>query len=159
MMILISLEGFSENPKNWSFRWLRTCEKSEFLLFSQFFIFFIQMSTFLDFRCPDVNTCDSHQFRRLFRKSQKLKFSMTVDLWKKWIFAVFTIFHFFFHPNKWIFRFLVVLMSIHDDSHQFRRLFRKSQKLKFSMTADLWKKVIFFCFHNFSFFSSKWVNF
>ena len=37
-------------------------------------------------------------------------------------------------------------MSYYDDFLQLKRLWEKSKKLKFLMTADLWKNEIFFIF-------------
>ena len=76
---------------------------------------------------------------------------------------------------------LGILMSYHDGSQQFKRLSEeskkkngnfswpsclqfkrlseKSKKLKFFMTADLLKNVIFLHIHIFADFAAKWVNF
>ena len=50
-------------------------------------------------------------------------------------------------------------MSYYDGSLQFKRLSEKSKKLKFFMTADLSKNVIFCIFTFFADFAAKWVNF
>ena len=88
----------------------------------------------------------SLQFKRLSEKSKKLKFFMTADLLKNVIF--FLHIHMFADfAAKWVnFYFLGILMSYYDDFLQFKRLSKKSKKLKFSMTADLGKNEIFCIF-------------
>ena len=79
-----------DDPKNWSFRWLGTWEKWNFL----------HIHNFTDFAAKWVNIYilgilmsyydGSLQFKRLSDKSKKLKFFMTADLLKNGIFWWFS---------------------------------------------------------------------
>ena len=80
-----------------------------------------------------------HHFKRLSRKSKKMKTFMTADLRNMIIFGHFTCLH-ISHPHKLIFTFqvscgqLVVLFIILKGFPESRK------KMKFFMTADLRKK-------------------
>ena len=79
---------------------------------------------------------------------------MTADL-EKMIFGHFHMYADF--AAKWVNYYIWgVLMSYYDDFQPFKGLLRNSKKLKFSMTADLEKNVIFG--HTFADFAAKWVN-
>ena len=113
MMIFFIFENFSKKlKKNWSFHPLRTM--GPFWLISYMCTFFIQMSDFFYFSCPAL---------------------------KIWWFSgvLFVSIHTCAHfVSKWlIFFILVVLEWKYDDFLRFRKLFKKSKKLKFSPTADL----------------------
>ena len=56
-----------------------------------------------------------------------------------WAFHIFA----YFSPKWTNIHISSVLWSIGDSFHHFKSFFRKSKKLKFFMTADLWKNVIF----------------
>ena len=71
-----------------------------------------------------------------------------------WAFHIFA----YFSPKWTNIHISSVLWSIGDSFHHFKSFFRKSKKLKFFMTADLWKKCHFWAFHSSAYFSFKWSN-
>ena len=105
MMILFNLKGFWKNRKKTEiFHDRGPVEKCHFL----------HIHIFADFAAKWVNFYflgilmsyydDFLQFKRLSKKSKKLKFSMTADLGKNEIFCIFTILQ-ILQPNEWIFIF------------------------------------------------------
>ena len=116
---------------------------------------FLHIHIFADFAAKWVNIYSlgilmsyydgSLQFERLSEKSKKMKFFMTADLSKNVTFCIFTFFEDF--AAKWVNIYILeILMSYYDGSLQFKRLSEKSKKLKFFLTADLSKNVIFWIF-------------
>ena len=100
MMFLI-LKGFQENQKNWNFRWPRPCHKLSFCCFNNFAYL---PSKSVNFRISGIlmpRYDDILHSKRLSKKSKELRFSMTADLSKMSLFAVFTILH-IWDPNRWI---------------------------------------------------------
>ena len=96
---------------------------------------------------------DILHFQKLFKKSKKLKFSPTVDL-GNFFGSIHSCAHF---PSKWVNLYiLVVLEWEYEDFLHFRKLFKKSKKLKFSPTSDLGN--FFDSIHSCAHFPSKWVN-
>ena len=98
---------------------------------------------------------DFLQFKRLSKKSKQLKFTMTMDLGKKWNFL--HIHNFADSAAEWMNIYILgILMSYHDCSQQFKRLSEESKKnRKFFMTADLLKNGIFFGYAHFCRFCSQ----
>ena len=142
MMISSHFKGFWEIQKNWSFRWPRTWRKMWFLDISHFCRFCSQMSELLHLRCPDVILWWFPAILRAFEKFKKIEVfddrgpGEKCDFWTFHMYADFA--------AKWVnYYILGVLMSYYDDFQPFKGLLRNSKKLKFSMTADLEKNVIF----------------
>ena len=95
VVIFIILKAFSESRKNWSFIWLRTCEKKSILGISQFWIFLIpaneQMFTF-QVSCGHLVVI--FIILKDFPESRKkMKIFMIADLRKIVIFGHFTFLH------------------------------------------------------------------
>ena len=157
VVIFIILKGFSESRKNWRFSWPRTCEKLSFLGISHFPIFLTQMSKYLHFKCPVVNWWRFSSFGKPFQKVEKIEVFHDRGPAKKCQFLAFHSFAYF--SSKWAnIHISSVLWSSGGDFHHFKRLSRKSKKLKIFMTADLRKIVIFGHFTFFAYFSPKWAN-
>ena len=162
-MIFFILKGYPENEQNWSFLSITAdlSKKRDFLLFSQMFIVFIQMSVFLHFSCTAIIPWWFSSFYKAFQKMAKIEVS---DQWlqtcrKMWFFAVFTkIFVFFIQVSDFFYikvpfchtkMIFFIIKGFPDNGHNWS--FRP-------MTVDV-KNVIFCCFYKYSYFSCKWVNF
>ena len=119
----------------------QTCRQMSLGDISQFCRFCSQMIELLHFTCPGVILWWFLAMKRAFEKIKKLKFSMTADLQKN---VVLDFSQFYRFAAKWVnYYILGVLVSYYDDFQPFKGLLRNSKKLKFSMTADLEKNVIF----------------
>ena len=131
VVIFISLEGFPESRKNWSFRPPRPCWKVSVLLISHFCIFLLQVSKFFTFEL----SCDHLVMIFInysgFPESRK-KIEVFDDCGpvEKANFSYFPNYACF--SSKWVNYYIwVVLWSSGDDFHHFRRLSRRSKKLSF----------------------------
>ena len=157
MVVFISLKGFLESRKNWRFSWPRTCEKVSFLGISQTCIFFIQMSKYLHFMCTGVNWWCFSSFWKTFWRVEKIESFHDPGPARKMSFWAFHKLAYF--SPKWTNIYILsVLWSAGGSFHHFERLFGKSKKLKFFMTADLREKCHFWAFHKLAYFSPKWTN-
>ena len=110
---------------------------------SHFCIFLIQMSEYIHISSVLWTTGGSfHHFKRLFRKSKKLKVCIDCGPAKKCQFRAFHIFS--YTSSKWAnIHISSVLWSTSGSFHHLKRLFRKSKILKVYMIADLRKNVTF----------------
>ena len=157
MVVFISLKGFLKSRKNWRFSWPRTCEKVSFLGISQTCIFFIQMSKYLHFMCTGVNWWCFSSFWKTFWRVEKIESFHDPGPARKMSFWAFHKLAYF--SPKWTNIYILsVLWSAGGSFHHFERLFGKSKKLKFFMTADLREKCHFWAFHKLAYFSPKWTN-
>ena len=141
VMTFIILERFPESRKNWSLQWPGSFEIAFFCYFPTFAHFSSKRVNFYRLAVLWSYGDDFHHFRRLSRKSKKLKFSTTLALLKNGQFCYLHNFA-YFSSKSVIFYTLAVLWSTSDDFHHFQRLSRKTKKLKFLMTAELSKKPI-----------------
>ena len=105
VVIFIILKGFPENEKFWRF----SCGPAKKCRFWAFHIFAYFSPKWTNIHISSVlwSIGDSfHHFKSFFRKSKKLKFFMTADLWKNVIFGHFTVLH-ISHSNGQILTFQV----------------------------------------------------
>ena len=131
VVIFITLEGFPESRKNWSFRPPRPCRKVSVLLISHFCIFLLQISNFFTFElsCGLLVMIFINYYG--FPESRK-KIEVFDDCGpvEKANFSYFPNYACF--SSKWVNYYIwVVLWSSGDDFHHFRRLSRRSKKLSF----------------------------
>ena len=103
VVIFIILKGFPESRKNWRFPWPR---RMLFLGNSPFYIFLIQMSKYLPFKCPVVNWWWCSSVYKAFQKVEKKWKLSDRGPAEKWHFWQFTFLH-ISHPNDQIFIFQV----------------------------------------------------
>ena len=131
VVIFIILKDFPESRKNWRFSWPRTCEKSHFWAFHIFAYFSPKWANIYISSVLWSTGGDFHHFKSLSRKSKKLKFFMTADLWRNVNFGHFTVLH-ISHPNEQTFTFqvscghLVVIFIILKDFPESRKNWRFS---------------------------------
>ena len=132
MMLSFSSVNFSKNQKNWSFSPPRPL--GHFLRISLFGSFFIQMSEFWYFTCPNVKIWCFPSVLKTFRKIEKIE--VFPHPGPRDIFCAFHSLAPF--SSKWVnFDILVVLKWKCDAFLQFCKLFEKSKKLKFFPTPAL----------------------
>ena len=130
MMLSFSSVNFSKNQKNWSFSPPRPL--GHFLRISLFGSFFIQMSEFWYFTCPNVKIWCFPSVLKTFRKIEKIE--VFPHPGPRDIFCAFHSLAPF--SSKWVnFDILVVLKW--KSFLQFCKLFEKSKKLKFFPTPAL----------------------
>ena len=132
MMLSFSSVNFSKNQKNWSFSPPRPL--GHFLRISLFGSFFIQMSEFWYFTCPNVKIWCFPSVLKTFRKIEKIEVFPHPGPWD-----IFCAFHSLApFSSKWVnFDILVVLKWKYDAFLQLCKTFEKSKKLKFFPTPAL----------------------
>ena len=146
-MIFFNLKGFRKNPNNWSLRWPWTWEKKWN---------YLHIHKFADSAAEWMNIYilgilmsyydGSQQFKRLSEESKKNgNFSWPRTCWKMAFFFAYA--HFCRFCSK-ISEFLLLRYPdvIFSWFSLIKRLSKKSKKLKFFMTVDLSKNVIFWIF-------------
>ena len=149
MRIFFIFEKFSKNRKNWSFRPPRTW--GTFLAQFTHVPIFYPNEWILEYE-------DFLHFRKLFKKSKKLKFSPSTEVGN-----FFGSIHKFAHfPFKWVNLYILVFLEWeYEDFLHFRKLFKKLKKLKFPPPPppppppDLGN--FFGSIHSCAHFPSKWV--
>ena len=158
VMTIIILEGFPESRKNWSLQWPGPFEIAYFCYFPTFAYFSSKRVNFYRLAVLWSYGDDFHHFRRLSRKSKKLKFSTTLALLKNGQFCYLHNFA-YFSSKSVIFYTLAVLWSTSDDFHHFQRLSRKTKKIEVFDDRGTVEKANYCYSPNIAYFSSKCVNF